>query len=44
MFDVANEQLNQGLTGQFLTPDVRAQRASQVLREEEEQKILTGSP
>lgn len=44
MFDVAREQLTQGLTGQFLTPDVRAQRASQVLREEEEQKILTGTP
>jgi len=42
MFDMAEDELTQGLTGQFLTPDVRAQRASQLLREEEERKILTG--
>jgi len=43
MFDLAEEQLTQGLTGQYLTPDVRAQRASQVLREEEERKLI-GTP
>ncbi len=43
MFDAAKEELTQGLTGQYLTPEVRAERAKQVLREEEERKLI-GSP
>ena len=43
MFDAAREELTQGLTGQYLTPEVKAERAKQVLREEEERKLI-GSP
>jgi hypothetical protein len=43
MFDAAREELGQGLTGQYLTPDIRRERARQVLREEEERKLI-GTP
>ncbi len=43
MFDASREELTQGLTGQFITPQIRNQRARQALREEEERKLI-GSP
>jgi hypothetical protein len=45
-FQAAETRMRQDLTGGFIDPlEVDAQqRASRILREEEEQKILTGSP
>ena len=43
MLDYTKEELSQGLTGQYITPDIRAERARQALREEEERKLL-GTP